>query len=98
MSKKENQLRLMPEFGCWPVWSNSSPYNVNPADLPISVNLRDAIYDWGKQYNDILNLDDPVSSCFSSQNAESAFKAEGVLLLNRLRAELGDQFELTLCV
>ena len=98
MNKEKAQLKLMAEFGCWPTWIESSPYNVDPAALLISSDLRDALYAWEKQYDDTLKPDDPAASCFSSQDAEEAFKAEGAALLGRLKAELGDQFELTLCI
>lgn len=98
MNIKANHLKLMAEFGCWPVWSDLSPYNIDPSDLPVSPELRDALYAWGRQYDDTFNPDDPASSCFSSQFMEEKFSTEGALLLNRLKVELGDEFELTLCL
>jgi hypothetical protein len=90
----------MADYDCWPLWQpiDDGPTNVDPADLPITPALRDALYDWARRYNDILNREDPAQSNFKTLEAEAAFKADGQALLERLTAELGDGYSLILKV
>ena len=90
----------MTDYYSYPLWEeNENSYeNVNPDDLPISSGLRDALTGWAQRYDDTLDRDDPRQSGFSTPEAEAAFKAEGEVLLGRLKSELGQQYVLSIHV
>jgi hypothetical protein len=56
--------------------------------LSLSDDLLQAITAWDRQYQRLLNQDDPASSDFPSPQAEVEFNAAGLALARRLRAEL----------
>ncbi len=97
---KQRSLRLMADHDCFPLWERTGTGmdNVDPAALPISPSLQDALDLWAEQHDATLDRDDPGQSGFKARDAESAFKAEGKALLGRLEAELGGGFALTLQV
>lgn len=97
---KKRALKLMADYDCYPLWGQGETGvdNVDPADLPISPGLRDALEAWAQRYDDTLDRDDPRRSGFHTPEAEAAFKAEGEVLLGRLKAELGQDYHLSIQV
>lgn len=85
----------MADYGSWPL-RDADGDNIDPANLPISPGLRDALYDWERRCDEILNHNDPRRSGFKTPEAEAAFNADGQALLERLQAELGDGHAVTL--
>jgi hypothetical protein len=86
----------MADYYCWPLWEEEDPYNIDPASLPMSQELRDRLMQWASTYDGILNQDDPASSGFASRELAEEFGYEGVRLLLRLKDELGSGYVFTL--
>lgn len=88
------KLKLMADYYCYPLWHVSSAEfgDIDPKDLPISAELQDALIKWAQTYDDTLDMDTPQNSGFASVSLEEAFKAEGYLLAERLRIELGSDY------
>ncbi len=51
------------------------------------------ILPWSKQYDETLNLDDPLNSGFSTPEAEIVFKEKGQYLREKLQTELNSGYE-----
>lgn len=87
-------IKLMPDYQCFPLWEARSGQvgNIDPNTLPISYVLKQQLLDWAATYDATLNMDDPTSSGFLSDEAEAEFKRTGIELENRLRVELGSDF------
>lgn len=87
-------IRLMADYQCFPLWEASPGKvgNINPGSLPISHDLQTGLAMWAKTYDLTLNMDDPASSGFESDDAEASFKKIGNELAVRLRDELGPGF------
>lgn len=88
-------IKLMPDYQCFPLWDMTpGAYgDLDPKALPISELLQGQLMDWARAYDETLNLEDPVNSGFVTVDAKNAFEAEGMRLADRLREELGSQFE-----
>jgi hypothetical protein len=84
-------IKLMPDYQCFPLWEASPGVigNINPDDLPLSDELKQALSAWADEYDATLNLSDPASSGFSDVEAEKLFRQKGIALGERLRVELG---------
>lgn len=87
-------IKLMPDYQCFPLWEASLGQvgNIDPKDLPITDDLRRELLMWANSYNETLNMDDPASSGFPSNEAEMQFKEVGDRLGERLQEELGSEF------
>ena len=87
-------FRLAPDYHCWPLWHNGANEvgNIDPQNLPISRPLVDDLNTWAYEFDATLNMDDPASSGFKTEDDEIDFKKRGVILAGRLRAELGSEF------
>ncbi len=86
------RLKLMPDYECFALWDIDSVENVDPANLPISDDLKARIGRWEDQYDDTLNQDDPTESGFPSVDDEADFDSEGRLICKELRDELGETY------
>lgn len=91
-------LKLMADYGCYPIWrqDGNGDNNVDPANLPISKELCEDLDAWADKFDGTLNHYDPEASGFESLETEQAFKAEALVLLERLKKELGDRYTLIL--
>lgn len=87
-------IKLMPDYGCFPLWEASSDIfgNINPEELTISRQLKEGLFAWAEWYDSTLNIDDPINSGFSSPNDQRDFENEGRSLAARLREELGENY------
>lgn len=88
-------VKLMPDYQCFPLWDMTpGAYgDLDPKNLPISETLQAQLMNWARAYDETLNLDDPMKSGFKTVVAKDAFEAEGMRLADRLRKELGAEFE-----
>lgn len=88
------KLKLMADYQCFPVWRDDEGQvgNVDPRTLPISESLKTRLLVWAKTFDSTLNEDDPLSSGFSSDQAESEFKKDGKALGVQLQDELGPAY------
>lgn len=84
-------IKLMADFQCHPLWEASPGVigNIYPGDLPISSSLRNRLMAWAATFDATLNMDDPASSGFESDQAAGEFKQEGAALAQQLQDELG---------
>lgn len=87
------KIKLMADYQCWPLWDLQEPDNIHPAELPLSHETIERLLRWSDAYDAILNLDDPASSGFESQEAAAAFEQEGIRLWLQLRQELTPDYE-----
>ncbi|MGP2438630.1 hypothetical protein [Streptomyces sp. JW3] len=88
------RVKLMAEYECYPVWVGrlASMDNVPAATLPISRGLIADIGRWAEEYEATYDPDDPLSSGFSDDRAESTFVEKGTALATRLQRELGSDY------
>jgi hypothetical protein len=90
------KVRLMADYGCDPLWKQP-PYGVgtlSPESLPISEPLRKALHDWASEYDRTLDRIYPPDSGFDTQEAANNFTATGYILLEKLKEELGSEYEI----
>ncbi len=90
------KIKLMADYGCFPLWEANEGVvgNVDPITLPISEALKEQLAVWKNNYEQTLDMDDPLASGFPSQVEENLFKQMGESLLTWLQLELGDEFEI----
>jgi hypothetical protein len=86
----------MADYHCSPLWEASpGAYgNIDPDELPLSEDLKQCLTAWAHIYDDILNVSDPSSTAFPSAEAETEFNHKGYELADRLKKELGEEFEI----
>jgi hypothetical protein len=84
----------MADYSCYPLWiyedgSDDLKDNPGPDELPLTADLKAALYRWADDYDRTLNHEYPPDSGFADPEAEEAFEAEGKHLLGELKAQLG---------
>lgn len=90
------QLKLMADYGCFPLWEyqDGEPVgNLDPDRLALSAELRSALRAWAAAYDRTLNHDYPPDSGFFSPAEEEAFEAEGRRLWQELKSQLGARYK-----
>ncbi|MGO4815704.1 hypothetical protein AB4156_40025 [Cupriavidus sp. 2MCAB6] len=89
-------IKLMADYQCFPLWEASPGEvgNIDPEGLPIWQDLKTKLANWARQYDETLNMDYPPDSGFENAAVEAQFKQEGYLLADRLRMELGPEYEI----
>ena len=85
-------VKVMAEYECWPLWIPVPPRNLDPRELPISDVLDDDLATWARDFDMTYVRDDPVSSGFATVALAESFVARGAALVDRLQAELGDEW------
>ena len=87
-------IKLMADYQCFPLWdaATGSVGNINPDDLPISYSLRSRLMAWAAVFDATLDMNDPASSGFESEEAANDFRIEGVALAQQLQDELGKAY------
>lgn len=90
-------IKLMADYQCFPLWEASPGDfgNIDPKDLPISRALQEALMAWAMKFDSTLNLDDPATSGFDSDEGAEEFRKEGEVLARRLQEELGPTYQVT---
>ncbi|CAB3797233.1 hypothetical protein [Pararobbsia alpina] len=90
-------IKLMADYQCFPLWEASLGVvgNIDPKGLQISPSLRQGLMTWAAKFDATLNMNDPASSCFESEQAASEFRQEGEVLAQRLQEELGAAYVVT---
>ena len=84
-------LRLAAEFLCWPLWvepEDDIAHNTEPASLPISRTLAQAIADWGDAYDLTLDQDYPPWSGFPDEPTAALWLQRGAELACGLEQEI----------
>src|SRR5437660_11686755 len=85
-------IKLMTDYGCFPLWGVHPIGNIDPCTLPISQEVGSALARWAACYDGILNHEDPAQSGFANQADEEAFEAEGKRLWRELQTQLGPTY------
>jgi hypothetical protein len=87
-------IRLMPDYQCFPLWEASpgTVGNIDPASLPLSVPVQERLTAWAGKFDATLNMNDPASSGFATQQVADAFRREGEVLARLLQNELGADY------
>ena len=85
-------IKLMTDYGCFPIWNYDNGGNLNPEDLPISTSLKQDLKKWAETFDAILDWDDPASAGFKSDREEQEFEEKGLELWQRLENEIGDEY------
>jgi hypothetical protein len=67
--------------------------DIDPHTLPLSPSLIERLTRWAEVYTSVLNMDDPKSSYWPSEEAYNAFYCEAYQLWLALREELADHYE-----
>ncbi len=94
------KIKLMADYGSFPLWSVSGEEigDIDPNDLPLSLDLKQLLADWARAFDQTLNHDYPPDSGFKSEADEVDFKQQATRLAEQLRQELGPEFEVTVKV
>src|SRR5262245_61445685 len=86
-------IKLMTDYGCFPIWGVDDIGNVDPKSLPITMELRSSLAKWAEWYDGILNHEDPAQSGFVNEEDKQAFEAEGRRLWKELQSQLGGRYK-----
>jgi hypothetical protein len=88
------KIKLMADYHCHPLWgTNLEDFgDISPEELPISLELKCSLREWAERYDAMLNMDDPASSGFKSEEEEKRFIDDGYKLTCLLQEELGDNY------
>lgn len=85
-------IRVFPDYGrVWPLWENSTPtwdvgYTTTPETYGLSESLTRDVATWNALW--AANFD-PFDG-WTSDAAREQWRADGMLIVGRLRAEVGD--------
>jgi hypothetical protein len=87
----------MADYQCFPLWEASPGVvgNIDPQDLPISSSLKQRLMAWAAKFDVTLNMNDPASSGFESEQAANEFRQEGDALAQSLQEALGAAYVVT---
>lgn len=87
------RLKVMPDYGCFPLWQDGSPTrDIDPSLLPLTPGLAADLLEWSDYFDSKLNWDDPASTHWTTQEAV-AFNAQGRLLTQKIADELGPNYQ-----
>ncbi|KAB8141083.1 hypothetical protein F8S13_21445 [Chloroflexia bacterium SDU3-3] len=81
-------IRLMPDYGCWPLWWMNGDGDIDPHTLPLTSETVERLIYWSDTFDASLNRDDPASSAWPNKETYEAFENEGYQLWLILRQEL----------
>lgn len=86
-------LKLMADYGCWPLWHYGGPEvgNVDPAEIGVSDSLAAKLERWAASFDFHLNTSDPAATSWTLEES-NRFEAEGRDLCRALAEEIGDRF------
>jgi hypothetical protein len=70
-------LRLRPDWQCFPLWDGDTGENVSPDKLDLPQELLGRIEMWDDNWQDTYNGDDPPSSGFKSEGDIERYRQEG---------------------
>lgn len=95
MNNLVRQIRLMPDYRCWPLWwyGSEDVGNLDPAELGLSLALQAELQAWADVYDSWLNFDDPANSPSPSDAELEIFERTGIQLWRHLLQELGTEYK-----
>jgi len=88
-------IKLMADYGCYPLWwvSSDAVGAVDPAELPLKLEIMQQLKRWSLTYDATLNQDYPPDSGFASETDTQAFEQEGIRLWRQLVEELAPNYD-----
>lgn len=84
-------IKLMADFGCWPLWDLDNSRDIDPETLPLSDPLLDDLDRWVELFEEDFEWANSASGEWEPAHLDR-FEAEGVQLWRRLRQELRDRY------
>jgi hypothetical protein len=84
-------IKVMPDYECDPLWVEGVG-NMPPSSFPISDELATLLWDWSSEYDQTLNQEYPPESGFKTKEIEQAFVEKGKELALKLKAQLGNEY------
>ncbi|MBD2570784.1 hypothetical protein [Anabaena lutea] len=92
---KVEKIKLMADYGCYPLWwvSPDKIGNIDPETLPLSQETITRLEKWEESYNASLNWEDAGDSPGFSTEEQTAFEKEGISLWKQLQKELAPNYE-----
>lgn len=89
------KIKLMADYGCYPLWWASSDKvgDIDPETIPLSEETISRLEKWADIYNATLNWQDPGNSPDLSPEEAAAFEQEGISLWKQLQKELAPNYE-----
>jgi len=90
------KIKLMADYHCFPLWCASPGEigNINPDELPISIELKNRLYKWANLFDETLDMDNPINSGFSNVDDKIFFKKEAYEIAKLLKDELGPKYDI----
>ena len=91
------KIKLMADYFCHPLGHNGGVDvgDIDPASLPISEGLQRDLDAWARAFDAILDMDDPANKGgWETPKARDDFAARGAHLAQRLRDELGPDWQI----
>ncbi|MCE9521880.1 MAG: hypothetical protein K8S25_05545 [Alphaproteobacteria bacterium] len=79
-------LRLQPDWQCWPLWDADTGENVSHFCLNLADDLAERIGAWDDGWQATYNGDDPPSSGFATEAERDAYRVEGRAIAAALSA------------
>jgi len=83
------KLKVMADYGCWPLWEEVDGTNVDPEVLPLSDDLISGLHAWQGEFDASLDEEYPPDSKLPD---EAAFDRRGRELALELDRRLGPTF------
>lgn len=87
MSETGENLKLMADYGAWPLWSMSDGVGLDPDDLALSETLKRELLLWVARYDQLSESEYEWPSLSDSQK----FDADGESLAAQVRLELPER-------
>lgn len=82
-------IKLMADYGCFPLWDEEDVGEIDPDDLAISAQLKADLLAWADKYDEALDPEDGTLVGFSDKVSRRLFNQQGHTLYERLKQELG---------
>ena len=90
-------IKLMADCSQFPLWRGGGSFDnvgeIDPATLPISVELQTQLRAWHTRYYAQYNLKDFDQSRFFTDEEVAVFDRQGLVLWQQLRRELAPDYE-----
>jgi hypothetical protein len=89
------KIKLMPDYGCWPLWLEEDLEDFDTEELAIQPETRFRLKRWAAVHDAMLNWDDPGNTPDWPPEVSHWFDQEGIALWRILREELGPEYEVS---
>ena len=87
------RIKLMPDYGCYPIWGVDEIGNIAPEKLPLKADTISRLNAWARLFDDGLDWSDPGGESLWSEEDAQLFEQEGINLWHQLRRELSPKYE-----